>query len=235
MCINTMSRLVVLVAILASWPLQAIAQSNTPSKYTEIAATARAAAGWHRGARLCSLSAFLSDRNSAGTNLRAGPSASARIVKRIPNARDEAGERIAPEFDVIGSAGSWLLVRDIRWAGYDLDPELIERGPVWIASALAGVTIEGLELLREPHPGSPIVAPLRGLRPDGSLWTSGDTRLVRIHGCSGSMLEVSIEFPTGGQARGWANGACANQVTTCGGGFLRIIESGGALIEYEGP
>lgn len=202
-------------------------------KTEEVAAAVRAAPGAGEGVRLCHVSAYLQDRDPAGTNLRAGPGTTAAIVKRIPNQRKEGGERIAPEFEIIGAKDGWLLVRNIRWAGYDLKEALIHPGPVWISASLAMASIEGHDIREKPEPRSPLVMKLTSKNEDGEEVPGGEAMPKRVHGCSGSMLDVTLELPTKKSVRGWANGACANQVTTCGGGYILIYESAGRLVVQE--
>lgn len=226
----TMSRLALVGVMLAStWATLLAQQPVEPMMPDRVAAAVRAAPGTGPRTRLCRFSAYLTDRDPAGTRVRLGPGASARVLKTIPNGRDEAGDRIAPEFQVIGSQDGWLLVRNIGWAGYDLDTKTIEHGPGWIAASLVGVSIEGQSLRERPESRSPLVTTMLGQRPDGSQLGPGDVRLIRIHGCSGSMMDVTVQLPTGKSVRGWADGACANQVTTCGGGHRLVVEKGGAL------
>jgi hypothetical protein len=198
-----------------------------------VPALVRSAPGFDPALRLCWASGYLQDRDPRGTNLRAGPSAGAKILARVPNRRIEAGTAISPEFQIIGSMKGWLLVRDVRWAGYDLPPAKVYAGMAWVSGALVGVSIENLDLLQRPEPNSPLVMKLLGETSDGKPWSAGDLKIRRIHGCSGSMLDVTLELPGNRTVRGWASGACANQVTTCGGGQGLIYERDGALVPQE--
>jgi hypothetical protein len=58
-------------------------------------------------------------------------------------------------------------------------------------------------------------------------------RLVTVHGCSGSMLDVTMRLADGRTVRGWSGGACANQVTTCGGGGRIAIERDGRIVPSD--
>jgi hypothetical protein len=50
--------------------------------------------------------------------------------------------------------------------------------------------------------------------------------LERLHGCYGNWVDVEGTY-NGTHLRGWAVGACPNQVTTCGGSFIAIPDDRG--------
>ncbi len=223
------------VAVLALMALGARAQSaeEEPIKPEQVPVLVRAAPGVDASVRLCWFKGYLQDKDPAGTNLRAAPNARAEVLARVPNRRDEAGIMIAPEFQVIGSKDGWFLVRNMRWEGYDLPGAPIFSGTAWVSAALVGAVMEDIDLRQRPEPKSPLVMKLRGKGPDGQEWSAGDLKVQRMHGCSGSMVDVTFELPGKKTARGWASGACANQVTTCGGGHLLVHERKGALVPQE--
>lgn len=201
--------------------------------HDKVAAAVRAAPGAKSGVKLCWFSANLVDKDKTGTNLRAGPSTLARVVKRIENRRMEGGAEMWPELQVIGAKDGWFLVRQIHWAAYDQDEKTIHEGPVWVASSLVSATMEGISLYKSPGPKAPVIRELRGKTAEGGEWSALDLPVKRMHDCSGSMVDVTFTLPDKSEVRGWANGACANQVTTCGGGHMLVHEKGGKLVLQE--
>lgn len=219
-------------ALMLAVVLPAFAQARFID-YDKVAAAVRAAPGAKSGVKLCWFAANIVDKDKSGTNLRAGPSTLARVIKRIENRRMEAGTEIWPEMQVIGAKDGWFLVRQVHWAGYDQDEKMIHEGPAWIAASLVSATMEGISLYKSPGPKPPVIRELRGKAPDGSDWSALDLPVKRMHDCSGSMVEVTFTLPNKSEVRGWANGACANQVTTCGGGHMLVHEKGGRLVPQE--
>lgn len=156
--------------------------------------------------------------------MRAAPRSDARVLRTIPPFRLEAGERVAPEFMVIGARGGWLLIHNVGFAGYDNPSRTLFAGSGWIEARHMRVEIEGFRLYRDPDPSSPLAADMTPSSP------SEEARLVTVHGCSGSMLDVTMRLRDDRTARGWSGGACANQVTTCGGGHRIAVEKDGRIV-----
>lgn len=196
----------------------------------ETVAAVRKAVGGRLPADLKLCRVFAYSRDTGETNLRAGPGLAARVVATLPGERPEAGARIGPEFQVLAGRGPWFLIRSAHWAGYDLPAKPLHLGPAWMAANLVAFTIESLDLLAEPREGARSVLrllPLAGA-PD-QAWGPDSARIARVHGCSGSYVEVDVQLPDGRAARGWAGGLCRNQVTTCGGGQVLYEARAGGL------
>lgn len=207
------------------------ARTLTPRE-TVVAVSTAVGGSMPAGLTLCRL--FVYSRDKGDTNLRAAPSRAARIVGTLPGERREAGTRIGPEFQVLAGQGPWFLIRGARWAGYDLPEKRLHRGPSWMAANLVGFTIESLDLLSAPRPDARSV--LRLLPLDGAAdqaWGPDSATIERVHGCSGSFVDVDVRLPDGRTARGWATGLCGNQVTTCGGGQVIYEARAGGLFLPE--
>ncbi len=159
--------------------------------------------------------------------IRAAPRADARVLRTIPSFRLEDGDRIAPEFMVIGAREGWLLIHGVGFAGYDTPARTLWAGSGWIVARHVKVQIESFRLHRDPDPTSPLAADMTPSSP------AEEARLVTVHGCSGSMLDVTMRLGDGRTARGWSGGACSNQVTTCGGGGRIAIEKGGRIVPAD--
>jgi hypothetical protein len=159
--------------------------------------------------------------------IRAAPRPDARVLRTIPSFRLEGGERIAPEFMVIGARAGWLLIHDVGFAGYDAPARRLLAGSGWIEARRIHVQIESFRLHRDPDPTSRLAADMTPSSPAEAA------RLVTVHGCSGSMLDLTMRLADGRTARGWSGGACSNQVTTCGGGHRIAIEKDGRIVPAD--
>ena len=175
----------------------------------------------------CWVPGALDHRVTNQVAIRAAPRSDARVLKTIPSFRLEAGERIAPEFQVIGARAGWLLIHDVGFAGYDTPARTLLAGSGWIEARRMHVQIESFRLYRDPDPRSPLAADMTPSSP------SEEARLVMVHGCSGSMLDVTMRLRDDRTARGWSGGACANQVTTCGGGHRIAVEKDGRIVQWN--
>lgn len=217
--------------ILATLALLAVAApaSARDVDFGETARLVAAAPGVDANVRRCWFAAFITDRDPSGTNIRAAPSPRGRVLRRIPNSRFEAGERVAPEMRVLGSRNGWFLVSDVGWGGYDLPASTLFPGVGWIVGSRLSAVFEHPHLLAEPRLESARLAPLYGELPNGHVFGSDSLPPPRLHDCTGSMVEVTYQLPGRGPMRGWAHGACANQVTTCGGGQRLVVENQGRL------
>lgn len=192
------------------------------------AAVERAPGGREAGVRLCWLEAHSRDRTA--TNLRAGPSRSAKVSAALPPMRREGDDTFGPEFQVIANKGDWFLIRGAHWAGYGADAADLALGPFWMAANLTDFTIWEPKLFKEPRAGADLVVEMR--HPDHA-WGPDSAKIERVHGCSGSYVDVSVKLPDGRRARGWASGLCANQVTSCGGAGPAFEERAGGLFRSE--
>lgn len=172
----------------------------------------------------CWVPGALDRRATKGVAIRAAPRSDARVLRTISTFRLEAGERIAPEFMVIGARAGWLLIRNVGFAGYDSPSRILFAGSGWIEAGHVQVEIESFRLYGDPDPGSPLATDITPSSP------SEEARLVRVHGCSGSMLDVTMRLHDGRTVRGWSGGSCSNQVTTCGGGHRIAVEKDGRIL-----
>ena len=141
----------------------------------------------------CELTAYLADRDPAGLNVRAGPSARTRVLRRIDS--DLAGVASLREH-----RGGWFRVARIVDA--ETDAVLFE-GDGWVHGSLLGLDVANADprLYSAADSGSRTLATLR---PD-------ETPLTLI-GCSGAWARVRAAGRTG-----WLSpsGQCSNPLTTC--------------------
>lgn len=191
----------------------------------DIPAFVSKAPGADRSVRLCSFHAYSKDADVNGSNLRAGPDLNAAVLAVIPGERAEAGTKIGPEFEVLGSKDEWLLIRGVHWAGYDKAEKMLFSGPGWISAGLVSFEAEDPWVRDAPRAEARKVVELQGR----------DLIIKRVHGCSGSFVDVDYELDGEQKGRGWVSGACANQVTTCSGGSPYIEERNGKLVMTGSP
>ncbi|MCG7392148.1 SH3 domain-containing protein [Microvirga sp. ACRRW] len=227
---SVFNRRTLALALLLLTPAIAEAKQWRLLEPAEIPAAAAQATGFRTGVNLCWLNAYSDDSDPKGTNIRAAPSRNAPVIGTIPQKRAEAGTEIGPEFQVIGSTDGWLLIRQAIWRGYERDEKLLFKGPGWIAAGLVSFSVEDPLLRAEPHMNARTIMELTSAQDAESSWGPDSVIIKRAHRCSGSFVEVDLETPDGRKARGWANGACANQVTTCGGNPSAVEERAGKLV-----
>jgi len=150
------------------------------------------AAGQQRGTS-CDISAYVIDRDAAGLNVRAGPSAAARVLAVVGN----QGSAVAR---IRGQSGAWFLVSIIVDA--ESDAELF-RGDGWIHASLLTLRVANADpnLYARPRPQSRALA---RLVPEDSQ--------VTLIGCAGNWARVRAARRIGWLSPG---GQCSNPLTTC--------------------
>ncbi|MGL4290307.1 MAG: hypothetical protein ACRCVA_28415 [Phreatobacter sp.] len=176
------------------------------------------------GAEPCDLRGWSIDADPRGMNVRAAPSAQARVLGQVPPARrvpaHEAlgDEPVRSEFTIAGFQAGWFLIEKIQAPGVaygESYPAHLPRpfaGRGWVSARLVGGAYAngGLptgRLYLAPHEDA---ASREALDESGRpLSVDGSPR--RILACSGPW--VLIETQTG--MRGWWRGLCSNQVTNC--------------------
>lgn len=175
------------------------------------------------GTEPCEISGWSIDTDPAGLNVRAEPSAAARVVGRVPPPRISPRNGVSPGetwragFRIEGYRSGWFLIRNITAPGaeygdaYPRSAPQPYRGQGWVSARMVGGALAhgGLpsgQLLQAPSRHAAI-RPVR--RPDGEPISTGDV-IQRLHACSGGFGLIEIEG-----VRGWWAGLCSNQVTNC--------------------
>jgi hypothetical protein len=180
------------------------------------------------GVTECDFGALSNDPDPAGLNVRAAPDGSAPVLGRLAPPRDIGGGTIVrAEVRVIGFQNGWFLVE----AGPYHDSDLPPRGPKpysgrgWVSGTL--LTTAGLLRNMLKQAPSEKSADVVDLEVDGGAVSNAQSANVRrILACSGDWAEVEIALGKGmkpllktdapaGAVRGWANGTCIAQLTTC--------------------
>lgn len=156
-----------------------------------LAAAAPAASGPRE--TTCEISAYVTDRDPHGLNVRSGPSGGAKVVRTVSN----QGSGVA---QIKGQSGAWFRVTAITDAETDAS---LFRGEGWVHSSLLGLDVANGDpnLYAEPRAHSRIVATL-----------VADQSRVTLIGCAGRWAKVHTA-----RQIGWLSpaGQCSNPLTTC--------------------
>lgn len=141
----------------------------------------------------CDISAYVTDPDPGGLNVRAAPSGRARVLKVVAG----TGSAVAA---VTGQSGAWLRVAGITDA--ETDARLFQ-GSGWIHVSRLGLDVASGDPRLYAGPGARSKM-LARLEPDGSR--------VALLGCSGRWAKVRF-----GTRTGWLSpaGQCSNPLTTC--------------------
>lgn len=167
-------------------------------------------AGAPAASQSCDIPAWIADRDPAGTNLRAGPSPSARLLQRLPGIKAWRDENFAPEVEISGFSNGWASVRRVYFADYGEGVRELFRGQGWISGRLLSASLSGAQLHAAPRSDSPVLARFAGedLSPDA-------IEVMGIEDCQGDFAKVRVKLPNGATMSGWTRQPCSNQATTC--------------------
>ena len=164
------------------------------------------------GAR-CSFSGWSSDPDPRGLNVRAGPSATARIVGTLPP--PEPGQDIEVDFgatfDVVESRGGWFRIENARrWSQVGDAASNLPSG--WISGRYLTFQLQTDKAFAEPDPASPVV--VSAWREDGGISPFAYRNPTE---CRGEWVRLTVAGRDGRQRQGWVRGICGIQETTCDG------------------
>ena len=166
------------------------------------------------GVTACAITGWSGDPDPAGLNVRAAPNKDAKVIGRIPAARDQAGDTYSAEFDIVGSRDGWLLIRNAHFADYGggKGDQVVFVGPGWVFADKVRFLINSIDLHRSPGADAPVVAKLSAR---GGASGPDSANIDHVYGCSGAFAEIAVHMEHQSPTRGWATGICSNQVTTC--------------------
>ena len=177
------------------------------------------------GVTECNFGALSNDPDPAGLNVREAPDRNARILGQLSPPVNIGGNTIVlAEVRVIGFQKDWFLIE----TGPDNPNDLPSRMPKpysgrgWVAGNL--LTTELLRNMLKQAP-SEAAADVVDLDVDG-VSDPQTVKMRRILACSGDWVQVEVALAQGmkplvktdapaGAVRGWANGTCTAQLTTC--------------------
>jgi hypothetical protein len=159
----------------------------------------------------CKISAWSTDKDRAGLNIRAGPGTDTAIIGKIPPRIQVDGEAFAAEVTITGTKDGWFRIADaefVKYGEFD-EPMLLFEGEGWISGSKLGLALNYHTLYSLPSLEAPAVASL-------STDTHGADSFVvdRLHACRRNWVEVEGTF-LDKPYRGWVMGTCSNQITTC--------------------
>ena len=181
-----------------------------------------------KGTTACSTGGWMNDSDPKGLNLRAGPSAKARIVAQLPHLSSSYGI----EFGVIGFKDGWFLIENSVNPDYEQNAPKNQRiyaGRGWVAGTLIMSSIASPDLVSSPHNDAGVVLKLSGTLGDSSYGPDG-VPIRRILACNQTWTLVEVEDPpTKTLHTGWVQRLCSNQVTTCPDGRNAAGRAGRSL------
>lgn len=161
----------------------------------------------------CAFEAWVIDGEPKGLNVRAAPSARARITGKLPPMEmdPDLGRKLGAGIKVLQSRNGWFRIGDPEWSrNLGGNPE----GPKgWIHGRYIDFALQSDKAFERPDPSSPVVAT--------SWWDyeNGqhpfDYRLPRE--CRGEWVRMLVKGHDGPERLGWVRGTCAIQETTCDG------------------
>jgi hypothetical protein len=177
------------------------------------------------GVTECNFGALSNDPDPAGLNVREAPDRNARILGRLSPPTNIGGNTIVlTDVRVIGFQKDWFLIETGPYNANDLPPHLPKpySGRGWVAGNL--LTTELLRNMLKQAP-SERAADVVDLEVDG-VSDPQTVKMRRILACSGDWVQVEVALVKGmkpllktdapaGAVRGWANGTCTAQLTTC--------------------
>jgi hypothetical protein len=179
------------------------------------AASAAAAAGEGvdgPGPGICAFSGWSSDRDPAGLNVRAAPSANAAIVGRLPPPEHIEDRDFATEFDVLESRDGWFRIANARrWSEESAHSASLPSG--WISGRFLRFALQTDRAFASPDPNSQVVA---------FTWRDGSGTIQPFAyrhptACRGEWVKLTVVGHDGREREGWVRGICGIQETTCDG------------------
>lgn len=154
------------------------------------------------------------DKDPAGLNVRAEPSATARIVGKLPPPKyDPDFEReMKADFDILEIRDGWVRI-GVKEEKY-LDPTRPRPLAGWISGRYVGFALQTDLAFAAPDPRSAVVA---------STWhqKGGEIRPFTYRNpseCRGKWVKLLVADHDRREREGWARGVCNGQETTCDGG-----------------
>ena len=162
---------------------------------------------------ICSFSGWSTDPDPRGLNVRAGPSATARILGTLPP--PEPGEDVEVDFgatfDVVEARDGWFRIENARrWSQAGQGASTLPSG--WISGRYLGFQLVTDKAFAEPNSGSPVVA--IAFAEDGGL---SQFAYRQPSACRGEWVRLLVTGRDGREREGWVRGVCGLQETTCDG------------------
>lgn len=177
-----------------------------------LAAAAPGVAADGPGQGVCDFSGWSGDPDPAGLNVRAGPSATAPIVGRLPPEERVDDYLFATGFDVVESRNGWFRIANAyRWSDERGGPSTLPSG--WISGRFLDFALQTDKAFAEPDPASRVVA---------TSWIDSRDERHEIGfrhptACRGEWVRLTVTGHDGVAREAWVRGVCGLQETTCDG------------------
>jgi hypothetical protein len=179
------------------------------------------------GVTECNFGALSIDRDPAGLNVREAPDGAARVLGHLSPPTDIGGDtKVLAEVRVIGFRKGWFLIEAGPYNDFDLPPGRPKpySGRGWVSGTMLSAELLRNMLKQAPDEKAANVVDLFG--DGGGMSDPQNVRMRRIIACSGDWVHVEIALEKDmkpliatdapkGAVRGWANGTCTAQLTTC--------------------
>ena len=154
------------------------------------------------------------DGDPAGLNVRAAPSADARVVGVLPPPEysPEFDRVMAVSFDVIETRDGWFRIANAYRADDNAgEPSTLPSG--WISGRHVGFSLQTDKTFAAPDPGSAVVA---------AAWMDSDGVLRQFEyrhptECRGEWVRLKVTGHDRIEREAWTRGVCNGQETTCEG------------------
>lgn len=154
----------------------------------------------------CTISAWSTDTDRNGLNIRAGAGSETKVIGQIP---------IDGEVSITGSKNGWFRIDRAELVDYDSGESTeVFSGDGWVSGRLLGLGLNDFNLHSAPAEGSVVIARLFADIPGGGAAGSDSFIVTRLLTCQGNWVEVEGTF-LDTPLRGWSTRTCSNQVTTC--------------------
>jgi hypothetical protein len=178
----------------------------------------------------CNFPALSRDLDPAGLNLREAPDRNAPVLGRLPPPSELGDDdtKVLAEVQVIGFEKGWFLVEAGPYNATDLPAQGPKpyTGRGWIAGNMLTTELLRNMLKQGPSETSADVVDLEVDDAGGNVSNPQNVKLRRILACSGDWFRVELALEKGmvpqlksdgpaGTVRGWTNGSCTQQLTTC--------------------
>jgi hypothetical protein len=177
------------------------------------------------GVTECDMKTISADRDPKGLNVRASPDAHSAVLGQIPppSGAADVGVDLAADVLVIGYKKGWFFVEAGPYGTDNPPPKGFKpyTGRGWVAANMLTAELLRDWLKQKPDEKSANVVNL--------TFDQGDPQTVKmrhIFSCSGDWEHVELAVvknmkplmktdAPAGAVRGWSNGTCTNQLTTC--------------------
>lgn len=163
-----------------------------------------------RGHR-CRFDGWASDPARVGVEVRAGPSAIARLVGRLPPPELDGDDPFGVSFRVVEAENGWFRIKEpYTWSQGPTPPFTLPEG--WIEGRSLDFALQTGKAFEAPDPRSAVVA---------TNWRAGDGDHAFAYSlpsdCRGEWVRLLVIGHDRSERPAWVRGVCGSQATTCDG------------------